>query len=98
MFDAAERKVAPRAEALLASELFLDTLSVAAKAQARTRRFVTGPSEAVWRALNLPVRSDVVALRRQVARLDREVHDVSRMLEGMGVDRRDISAERPARR
>jgi hypothetical protein len=82
--DAAEQQVAPRLESAVRSDVFLDALGLAVKIRGRAGRALEGPTDAVWHALNLSGRSEVVTLRRRVALLERELRDMSKTLEGAG--------------
>jgi hypothetical protein len=95
-FDAAERAVAPRLEQAVQSPAFAEALSLALRAQVAARRTVEARTRALWHLANLPAGSDVTALRRQVAALDRELHTLTTVVERALADlQEDDDAQAP---
>jgi hypothetical protein len=80
-YDAAERSVAPRVEAVVHSEEFAQATAVIAHAQRVIGRRVTGVAARFWHLLNLPAGTDVQRLRTQVGALDRQVRLMSLHLD-----------------
>jgi alkylhydroperoxidase/carboxymuconolactone decarboxylase family protein YurZ len=88
-FDAAERAVAPRLEEAVQSPAFAEALALALRAQATARRALQERTRALWHLANLPAASDVAALRRDVAALDRELRAITVALERALADREE---------
>jgi len=88
-FDAAERALAPRLEEAVQSPAFADALTFALRAQGAARRAVEERTRALWHLANLPTATDVAALRREVAVLDRELQDIGAALERALADREE---------
>jgi hypothetical protein len=80
-FDAVDSRVAPRLEEATRSSAFAELLSLAARAQAGVRGEFEARTRRLWHLVNLPAGSDVTRLRRQVAGLDREVRQLTAVLE-----------------
>jgi hypothetical protein len=80
-YNAVERNVSPRVEALVHSDEFACTAAVIA----RTRRLAGNRANAItarlWHLMNLPAGSDLQRLRIQVGALDREVRRLSLQLD-----------------
>ncbi|MFE5702026.1 hypothetical protein [Rhodococcus koreensis] len=80
-FDVVERNVSPRVEALVHTS----QSARAAAAVARTRRRVgdqlDGLAAQVLHLFNLPARTDIQQLRRQVGAVDRDVRRLSAELD-----------------
>jgi hypothetical protein len=80
-FDAVERNVSPRVEALVHSDEFARMTAVVA----RNRRLAGSRANAIaarlWHLMNLPAGSDLQRLRIQVGALDREVRRLSLQLD-----------------
>jgi hypothetical protein len=76
-FNAVERNVSPRVEAVVHSDEFAQMAAVIA----RTRRLAGNRANAiaarVWHLMNLPASTDLQRLRIQVGALDREVRRLS---------------------
>jgi hypothetical protein len=80
-YNAVERNVSPRVEALVHSDEFARTTAVIA----RTRRLAGNRANAMaarlWHLMNLPAGSDLQRVRIQVGALDREVRRLSLQLD-----------------
>jgi hypothetical protein len=90
-FDAAERSVAPYVESAVRTDAFLDVMSVAIRTLTTARGVVEAPTRRIWHLANLPARSDVARLQRQVAALDRELRQLTR---GIDAERADAAGSR----
>lgn len=80
-FDAVERNVSPRVEALVHSDEFAQMTAVVARARRLAGRRVSGVTARVWHLMNLPAGTDVQRLRMQVGALDREVRRLTLQLD-----------------
>jgi hypothetical protein len=79
-YDAVDRTVTPRAEALVRTDEFADASALAARARSTLRNQVNGVSAWLWHLVNLPAGTDVQRLRLQVGALDREVRRLNLQL------------------
>jgi hypothetical protein len=81
VFDAAERRIGPAAEALVRTDTFADVVGAISRInhrnRLRTERFLRDG----WHRLNLPAGSDVKRLSDQVVRLERRVRDLQDQLD-----------------
>jgi hypothetical protein len=73
LYDALEREVAPRLESVLHSNEFLQATAVVAGVRSAVGATVTAVNTGLLHAVNLPAKSDIGRLRRQVGELDYEV-------------------------
>ena len=80
-FDAVERNVSPRVEALVHSDEFAQMTAVIARTRRLAGNRVNGISARVWHLMNLPASTDLQRLRMQVGGLDREVRRLSLQLD-----------------
>lgn len=80
-FDAAERRVTPRAEEFVRTDTFAVGAALLGRATALARGSARGLSTRAWHLLNLPAGTDVSRLRSQVGALDREVRRLTLQLE-----------------
>jgi hypothetical protein len=76
-YDAAERNVAPRVEALVHTNQFAHTTAIIARARRLVGSQVNGVAARLWHLINLPAGTDVRRLRVQVGALDRQVRRLS---------------------
>jgi hypothetical protein len=80
-YDAAEREVAPRVEALLHSDEFTTTTTWIATARKRIGGGIAAAGAQIWHLVNLPAGTDIKRLRSQLGSLDREVRKLGLQLE-----------------
>jgi hypothetical protein len=80
-YDAAERRVTPRADRLVRTPSFAVGAAVLRRAQNLARSSAEGVTARAWHLLNLPAGSDVSRLRAQIGALDREVRRLTVQLE-----------------
>ncbi|MGY1592546.1 hypothetical protein ACI79D_11255 [Geodermatophilus sp. SYSU D00708] len=80
-FDAAERRVTPRAEEFVRTETFAIGAALVRRATTLARDSARGVTTRAWHLLNLPAGTDVSRLRAQVGALDREVRRLTLQLE-----------------
>jgi hypothetical protein len=81
VFDAAERIVTPRVEALVRTSEFSKGAAIAMQMRAAARARAARISSHVWHTLNLPAGTDIVRLRAQLSAIDRELRRLSMRLE-----------------
>jgi hypothetical protein len=80
-YDAVENTVAPRMEALVHTSQFANTTAVVARTRRRVGDQLNGIAARALHLFNLPARTDIQQLRRQVGALDREVRRLSTELD-----------------
>jgi hypothetical protein len=80
-YDAVDRAVTPRAEALVRTSQFADASALLARTQRLVRDRANGFSARLWHLVNLPAGTDVQRLRMQLGALDREVRRLTLRLE-----------------
>ncbi len=85
-FDAAERTITPRVEALVRTSEFSRSTAWGFGVRAAARTGVTDLSTRVWHALNLPAATDIQRLRSQVGAVDRDIRRLSLRLESLRVE------------
>ena len=92
-FDAAERRVTPRAETFVRTETFAIGAALVRQAGTVARDSARDLTTRAWHLLNLPAGTDVSRLRAQVGALDREVRRLTLQLEAR---RLETERHRPA--
>jgi hypothetical protein len=80
-YDAAERNLAPRVEALVHTGEFAHTTAAIARARRLVLDRVNGIAARLWHLINLPAGTDVQRLCMQVGALDRELRRLTLQLE-----------------
>lgn len=80
-YDAAERVVAPRAEALVRSGQFAMVTAAISGVRRAVGDGVNGVAARVWHLVNLPAGTDLQRLRVQIGALDRDVRRMALQLE-----------------
>jgi hypothetical protein len=81
VFDSAERAVGAPLESLVASRRFTDVAVLALRTQGLGARMIERQSRAVLHFWNMPARSDVQRVNRQIAALTNEVRALSARLD-----------------
>jgi hypothetical protein len=81
VFDAAERAVTPRVEALVRTAEFSKGAAIAMRLKAAAQTRAADMSSRVWHTLNLPAGTDIVRLRTQLGAMDRELRRLGMRLE-----------------
>jgi hypothetical protein len=79
-YDAVERAVTPRVDAVVRSGQFARTVAWGTRARRAVGDRVNGVSARLWSLVNLPAGTDVQRLRAQVGALDREVRRLTLQL------------------
>jgi hypothetical protein len=80
-YNAVERNVSPRVEALVHSDEFAHMTAVIARTRRLAGNRVNGIAARAWHLMNLPAGTDLQRLRMQVGALDREVRRLSLQLD-----------------
>jgi hypothetical protein len=80
-FDAAERRVTPRAEEFVRRDTFAIGAALLRRATTLARDSARDATTRAWHLLNLPAGTDVSRLRAQVGALDREIRRLTLQLE-----------------
>ncbi|NEK57373.1 hypothetical protein GCU56_05735 [Geodermatophilus sabuli] len=80
-FDAAEKRVTPRAEEFARSDTFAVGVALLRRATTVARDSARGVTTRFWHLIDLPAGTDVSRLRAQVGALDREVRRLTLQLE-----------------
>jgi hypothetical protein len=80
-YNAVERNVSPRVEALVRSDGFARTTAVIARSRRLADNRVNAIAARLWHLMNLPAGTDLQRLRIQVGALDREVRRLSLQLD-----------------
>jgi hypothetical protein len=80
-FNAVERNMSPRVEALVRSDEFARTTAVIARSRRLAGNRVNAIAARLWHLMNLPAGTDLQRLRMQVGALDREVRRLSLQLD-----------------
>ena len=80
-YDAVERNVSPRVEAVVHSDEFTTVTAVFASPCQVAGSQVNAAAARLWHLLNLPAGSDVQQLRTQVGALDRQVRRLTMQLD-----------------
>jgi hypothetical protein len=80
-YNAVERNVSPRVEALVHSDEFARTTAVIARSRRLAGNRVNAIAARPWHLMNLPAATDLQRLRIQVGALDREVRRLSLQLD-----------------
>ena len=80
-YDAIERRLAPRLDALVRSSRYVGLSATLAGTRATTTGSIGDLTARLLHAVNLPAGTDVKRLRRQIGELDREVRQLRLELE-----------------
>jgi hypothetical protein len=81
VFDAAEQRVGPAAEALVRTDTFADVVGAVSRINHRNRLRAERAFRDGWHRLNLPAGTDVKRLSDQVTKLERRVRDLQDQLD-----------------
>src|SRR4051794_28973623 len=72
-FNALERAVTPRADAVVRADEFAAALASLNRTRTALQRTIDSRTRGIWHFLNLPAGDDVQTLRRQIGELNREI-------------------------
>jgi hypothetical protein len=92
-FDALERQLSPRLEALVQSEQFAVAVGLAARVQRALSEQATTSTRRVLHGLNLPAGTDVSRILNELGQLKRQVRELSTQLDDAQAE---LQAARPA--
>ncbi len=81
VYDAMERRLAPRLDALVRSSRYVQLTAAFVGTRATTTGTIGELTARLLHAVNLPAGTDVKRLRRQIGELDREVRQLRLQLE-----------------
>ena len=81
MVDRLDRTVSPRADAVVRTNVFADSVAAMIRLEAQVRRRLERQSTRVWHLCNLPTAGDVRRMRAQLASMEARLRDVSERLE-----------------
>ncbi|MET0327027.1 MAG: hypothetical protein ABW219_17560 [Ilumatobacteraceae bacterium] len=80
-FDALERQLSPRLEALVQSEQFAVAVGLATRVQRALQEQATNSTRRVLHGLNLPAGTDVARILNELGQLKRQVRELSTQLD-----------------
>jgi len=80
-YDAVETTVSPWVETVVHTSQFASTTALVARTRRRVGDQVNGVAARVLHLFNLPARTDIQRLRRQVGAVDREVRRLNLQLD-----------------
>jgi hypothetical protein len=86
-YDAAERNVAPRVEAVVHTNQFARMTAMTARVRRWVGFEVNGVAARLWHLINLPAGTDVQRLRVQIGALDRQVRRLTLQLDQLAGQR-----------
>ena len=81
MVDRLDRTVSPRADAVVRTNVFADSVAAMIRLEAQVRRRLEHSSARIWHMSNLPTATDVRRMRGQLASMEARLRDVSERLE-----------------
>jgi hypothetical protein len=79
--DRLDRTVSPRADTLVRTNLFADSVAAFIRLEAQVRRRLEHQSARIWHLYNLPTATDIRRMRGQLASVEARLRDVSERLE-----------------
>jgi hypothetical protein len=81
MVDRLDRTVSPRADAVVRTNVFADSVAAMIRLEAQVRRRLEHQSARIWHLYNLPTATDIRRMRGQLASMEARLRDVSERLE-----------------
>ena len=95
--DRLDRTVSPKADAVVRTNVFADSVAAMIRLEAQIRRRVERQSTRVWHLWNLPTAGDVRRMRAQLSSMEARLRDMSERLEESEEARRvaERRAEQP---
>lgn len=94
VFDAVEKPVGRRLEAVVQTDEFAGVLSFTAQAQAEAKRRLERLTRRALHAANMPAGSDMKRLHDQIAGLDRRLRSMQDELEAARLQNARLEADR----
>ena len=79
--DRLDRTVSPRADAVVRTNVFADSVAAMIRLEAQVRRRLEHTSARVWHLYNLPTATDIRRMRGQLASVEARLRDVSERIE-----------------
>ena len=79
--DRLDRTVSPRADAVVRTNVFADSVAAMIRLEAQVRRRLEHSSARIWHMYNLPTATDIRRMRGQLASMEARLRDVSERLE-----------------
>jgi hypothetical protein len=95
MVDRLDRTVSPRADAVVRTNLFADSVAAMIRLEAQVRRRAERQTTRVWHMWNLPTAGDIRRMRSQLSSMEARLRDMAERLEESEEARR--ATEAPAR-
>jgi len=98
LVDRLDRAVSPRADAVVRTNLFADSVAAMIRLEAQVRRRAERQTTRVWHMWNLPTAGDIRRMRSQLSSMEARLRDMSERLEESEEARRaaEQGAVRPA--
>jgi hypothetical protein len=81
MVDRLDRTVSPRADAVVRTNLFADSVAAVIRLEAQVRRRAERQTTRVWHMWNLPTAGDVRRMRSQLSSMEARLRDMAERLE-----------------
>jgi hypothetical protein len=95
MVDRLDRTVSPRADAVVRTNLFADSVAAMIRLEAQIRRRAERQTTRVWHMWNLPTAGDIRRMRSQLSSMEARLRDMAERLEESEEARH--AAQAPAR-
>ena len=97
MVDRLDRTVSPRADAVVRTNLFADSVAAMIRLEAQVRRRAERQTTRVWHLWNLPTAGDIRRMRSQLSSMEARLRDLSERLEESEEARRAAAEPTAAR-
>jgi hypothetical protein len=81
MVERLDRTVSPRADAVVRTNLFADSVAAMIRLEAQVRRRAERQTTRVWHLWNLPTAGDIRRMRSQLSSVEARLRDMSERLE-----------------
>src|ERR1700722_2092816 len=81
LVDRLDRTVSPRADTLVRTNMFADSVAAMIRLEAQIRRRLEHQSARIWHLYNLPPATDIRRMRGQLASMEARLRDVSERIE-----------------
>ncbi len=97
-FDAVERELAPRLEAIVRSEPFAVAVGLATRAQRFVEEEMSRATRRTLHRLNLPAGTDVSRILHEIGQLRLQMRELTAELEATRAELADVQSGSPRRR